>query len=89
MALLYLFNIESNSNRFSPHCKRFAFHKKVAKMSVAQELAAASGVPPAFRKQLESCSTFCKSESAGGVPEELRCVALRRVALRNHSITWK
>ena len=49
-------------------------------MSVAQELAAASGVPPAFRKQLESCSTFCKSESAGGRAGGIavRCVALRR-----------
>jgi len=47
-----------------------------------QELAAASGVPPAFRKKLEQCCIF--SASAGGVPAELRCGALRRVAFRNH-----
>ena len=60
------------------HRKRFTFDNNVAKKSVTQELAAASGVPPAFRKQLEPCCTFphvrkgCRLRAA-----ELLCDALR------------
>jgi len=62
-----------------------------SKKSIAlrQELAPASGVPPALRKQSEPRCIFsqsCKSASACGVPAELQCGALRCIALRNHSV---
>ena len=49
--------------------------------SVTQELAAASGVPPAFRKQLEQCCIFpqvskCRRR-AGGIA--VQCGALCRL----------
>jgi len=57
---------------------------------VTQELAASSGTPPAFRKQLELCC-ICphshKSASADGEPAELRCGVPRCVKLRNQ--WWK
>jgi len=46
-----------------------------------QQLAAASGVPPAFHKQLETCCIFPQVRRAGCVPAELRCGAMRCVAL--------
>jgi len=45
-----------------------------------QEPAAASGLPPAFSKQLEPCCVFRirrKSATVGGVPAGLWCGTLR------------
>jgi len=57
---------------------RFQFAKNVAKKSVTQEIAAASGVPPAFGKQLWPCCIFRKCpRRAGGIAA--RCSALRYV----------
>jgi len=53
------------------------------KNSLAQELAAASGVPLAFRKKFKPRCIFPhsrQSTSAGGFPPELRCGELRCVA---------
>jgi len=50
------------------HRKRFAFDENVAKKSATQELAAASGVPPAFRKQLEQFSIFTGNTRTIGLP---------------------
>jgi len=51
-------------------------------MPVTQELAAASGTPPAFRKQLELCCIFRTSATVSNIPAELRCGVLHR--LRNN-----
>ena len=59
--------------------------QSLEKQWVTRKLAAASGVPLAFRKRLESCCIFaqvrkCRQRS---LPAELRCDVLLRVALRN------
>ena len=58
----------------------FSVQQNVVKKLVTQELAAASGVPPAFHRQLPvepRCIFFRKSASACAIV--VRCGALRRV----------